>query len=103
MTLNLELPQAIENQLIQEANLQGVSLDSYLVQLIKRTVQQPKTRKKITESALLKKINLNFSEAEWTDYKQLIALRRAGTINEQDYQRLLFFRRQTRIGKCRTV
>lgn len=90
MTLNLELPKAIEQQLIQEANLQGLSLDNYLVQFLKRTVAKPKTKKQLSESALLKKINLDFSEAEWTDYKQLIVLRRAENINEQDYQRLLF-------------
>ncbi len=90
MTLNLELPQAIEQQLIQEANLQGISLDNYLVQFLKRTVHKPKTKKQLSESALLKKINLDFSEAEWADYKQLIVLRRSETINEQDYQRLLF-------------
>ena len=90
MTLNLELPQAIEQQLIQEANLQGISLDNYLVQFLKRTVHKTKTKKQLSESALLKKINLDFSEAEWADYKQLIVLRRSENINEQDYQRLLF-------------
>jgi hypothetical protein len=89
MTLNLEIPQAIEQQLIQEANLQGVSLDSYLVQILKRVVKKPKTNGKISESELLKKINLDISESEWLDYKQLIILRRAENIKEEDFQRLL--------------
>ncbi len=89
MTLNLEIPQAIEQQLIQEANLQGVSLDNYLVQVLKRVVKKPKSSDKLSESDLLKKINLNISESEWLDYKQLTAFRRAETISDQDYQRLL--------------
>ncbi len=90
MTLNLDIPQAIEQQLIQEANLQGVSLDNYLVQVLKRVVKKPKSNGKLSESELLKKINLNISESEWTDYKQLTVLRRAETISEENYQRLLF-------------
>jgi hypothetical protein len=90
MTLHLELPQGIEQQLIQEANLQGVSVDKYLVQFLTRTLHKPKRQSKLSESTLLKKINLDFSEAEWTEYKQLIKLRRTETINEQAYERLLF-------------
>jgi hypothetical protein len=90
MTLNLEIPQAIEQQLIQEANLQGVSLDNYLVQVLKRAIRKPVSNGKLSESQLLKKINLDISESEWTDYKQLIALRRAEKLNETEHQRLIF-------------
>jgi hypothetical protein len=90
MTLNLEIPQAIEQQLIQEANLQGVSLDNYLVQVLKRAIRKPVSNGKLSESQLLKKINLDISESEWTDYKQLIALRRFGKLNEIEHQRLIF-------------
>jgi hypothetical protein len=89
MTLNLEIPQAIEQQLIQEANLQGVSLDNYLVQVLKRVVKKPKSSGKLSESELLKKINLNISESEWLDYKQLTSFRRTENISEEDFQRLL--------------
>jgi hypothetical protein len=90
MTLNLEIPQAIEQQLIQEANLQGVSLDNYLVQVLKRAIRKPVSNGKLSESQLLKKINLDISESEWTDYKQLIVLRRAEKLNETEHQRLIF-------------
>jgi hypothetical protein len=90
MTLNLEIPQAIEQQLIQEANLQGVSLDNYLVQVLKRAIRKPVSNGKLSESQLLKKINLDISELEWTDYKQLIALRRFEKLNEIEHQRLIF-------------
>ena len=100
MTLNLDIPQAIEQQLIQEANLQGVSLDNYLVQVLKRVVKKPKSNGKLSESELLKKINLNIAESEWTDYKQLTVLRRAETINEEDYQRLLFLGDKIEVGNA---
>ncbi len=90
MTLNLEIPQAIEQQLLQEANLQGISLDNYLVQVIKRAIKKPISNGKLSESQLLKKINLDISEAEWVDYKQLTVLLRTEKLNEIEHQRLIF-------------
>lgn len=90
MTLNLEIPQAIEQQLIKEANLQGVSLDNYLVQVIKKAIKKPVSNGKLSESQLLKKINLDILEAEWIDYKQLVVLCRTEKLNEIEHQRLIF-------------
>ena len=92
MTLNIDLPQAIEQQLIQDASSKGMSLDSYLGQMLKRAAyknRQKKATKSPSETDLLKKINLNISEQEWIEYKQLNELRRAEMLTEQTHQRLI--------------
>ena len=92
MTLNIDLPQAIEQQLIQDASSKGMSLDSYLGQMLKRAAyknRQKKATKNPSETDLLKKINLNISEQEWLEYKQLNELRRAEMLTEQTHQRLI--------------
>jgi hypothetical protein len=92
MTLNIELPQAIETYLIQEANQKGISLDHYLATVLKRVVYKTKQRKaknQVSEVSLLKQINLAITEAEWAEYKQLTLLRRAETITTIEYNRLI--------------
>jgi hypothetical protein len=92
MTLNIELPQAIEIFLIQEANQKGISLDHYLATVLKRVVYKTKQRKakrNVSEALLLKQINLAITEVEWAEYKQLTLLRRAETISTTEYNRLI--------------
>jgi hypothetical protein len=90
MTLNIDLPQVIEQQLIQEAFQKGISLDSYLATVLKQVVyksRQKKAKRNLSESAILKHINLSVTEAEWTEYRRLIALRE--TISEPEYAHLI--------------
>jgi hypothetical protein len=92
MTLNIELPQVIEQQLIQDAFQKGISLDHYLATVLKQVVyksRQKKAKQHLSESALLKHINLAVTAAEWADYRHLIALRQAETISELEYARLI--------------
>lgn len=92
MTLNIELPQAIEIFLIEEANQKGISLDHYLATVLKRVVYKTKQRKakrNVSEALLLKQINLAITEVEWAEYKQLTLLRRAETISTTEYNRLI--------------
>ena len=42
-----------------------------------------------SEATLLKAINLDISEAEWATYKQLIGLRRAEKLTEQEHEALI--------------
>ena len=44
---------------------------------------------KASEAALLKAINLDISEAEWTTYKHLIGLRRAEKLTEKEHEALI--------------
>ena len=92
MALTIDLPTTIEQQFRQEADSEGLSLDSYLVQLLKQMAQLSQKRaqpKQLSETDLLQKINLGISETEWTRYKYLISLRRAERLTEQEHQALI--------------
>jgi hypothetical protein len=90
MALTINLPSTIEQQFRQEAALKGLSLDSYLLHLLKKAANfsQP-TPNKLTEYDLLKKINLDISESEWATYKYLVGLRRAENLTEQEHETLV--------------
>jgi hypothetical protein len=45
--------------------------------------------KQFSESDLLKKINLDISEAEWTSYRHLIGLMRAETLTAKQHEALI--------------
>jgi hypothetical protein len=92
MSLTIELPTSIEQQFRQEATSKGLSLDNYLVQVLKQVAQLSQrkvSQKPLSEASLLKKINLGISDAEWAMYKDLITLRREERLTEQDHERLI--------------
>ena len=95
MALTIELPSNIEQQLLQGATQKGVSLENYLLQLISNATNAPKkTIKKkaiseLSENELLRKINLDITETEWTTYHRLTSLRKADKITESEYAQLI--------------
>ena len=92
MSLTIDLPTRIEQQFRQEANAKGLSLDSYLVQILKQVAllsEKKKSSQQLSEADLLKKINLGISEAEWTTYKHLIGLHRAEQLTEKEHKTLM--------------
>jgi hypothetical protein len=92
MTLNIDLPQVIEQQLIQEAFQKGIPLDHYLATVLKQVVyksRRQKAKRNLSESALLKHINLSVTSGEWVEYRRLIALRHAETISAIEYAHLI--------------
>ena len=92
MTLTIDLPQLLEQQFKKEADLQGLQLDNYLVLLLNQVAQTSKkeaTPKQLSEADLLKKINTGITEAEWTTYRKLNALRREERLTEQEHQTLI--------------
>ncbi len=92
MALTINLPQSIEQELRQDAALKGMSLDSYFLRLLKQaaTLSQPKNAaKQLSETDLLKKINLDISEVEWANYRHLIGLRRAEQLTEKEHEALI--------------
>ena len=92
MTLTIDLPQPLEQQFKKEADLQGLQLDNYLVLLLNQVAQTSKkeaTPKQLSEADLLKKINTGITEAEWTTYRKLNALRREERLTEQEHQTLI--------------
>ena len=95
MALTIELPSNIEQQLLQGATQKGISLENYLLQLISNATNAPKQpiKKKaiseLSENELLRKINLDITEAEWTTYHRLTTLRKADEITESEYAQLI--------------
>jgi hypothetical protein len=54
------------------------------------TLSHPKgVSKPLSETDLLKKVNLDISEAEWVNYRHLIGLRRAEQLTEQEHEALI--------------
>jgi hypothetical protein len=91
MALTLELPSTIENQLKKDAIRKGLSIEAYLLQLINKANDFGKKQslKTLSESELLKKINLEISEAEWTNYRRLVKLRQNESLTEKEHEILI--------------
>lgn len=92
MALTINLPISIEQQFRQEAALKGLSLDSYLLRLLKQAANISQTQaapKRLSEKDLLKNINLDISELEWITYRHLISLRNAERLTEQEHDKLI--------------
>ncbi len=88
MKVILELPEALEQQLREEAARLGVSLNQYIVD---RLTDKSADKKNVplTEEALLQKINLGVEEEEeWKRFHDLVALRKSEKINEAEQQEL---------------
>jgi hypothetical protein len=92
MSLTINLPTTVEQQFRQEAATNGLSFDTYLLRLLQQAAnlsrKQPNP-KQFSESELLKKINLDISDAEWTSYRHLIGLMRAETLTEKEHEVLM--------------
>ena len=87
MKIVLELPEALERQLREEAARHGLSLNQYIVdRLTDKSADQKNVP--LTEDALLQKINLGIEEEEWKRFHALVALRKSARINEAAQQEL---------------
>ena len=94
MALTIELPSNIEQQLLKGAMQKGISLENYLVQLLSsatRTQTKQVKDKPLSEPELLEKINalVMLTDAEWTTYRRLLALRKAELLTESEYEQLI--------------
>ncbi len=88
MNIVLELPEALEHQLREEAARQGVSLNRHIVErLVDKSANQEEIP--LTEGDLLQKINLGIAEEEWTRFHALVALRKSAQISEAEQQELM--------------
>jgi hypothetical protein len=92
MTITIDLPATIEAQFRLEAAQNGVGLDNYLANVLKkvaRTRAKRATKPLYDETALLKKINLAISTEEWAAYRKLVKLRQAETLTAQEHEQLI--------------
>ena len=106
MSLTINLPTTVEQQFRQEAATNGLSLDNYLLRLLQQAAnisrKQPESQQ-LSESDLLKKINLDISDAEWTHYRHLIGLLRAETITKKEQGTLIALGDKIEIANAKRV
>ena len=92
MSLTINLPTTVEQQFRKEAATNGLSLDTYLLRLLQQAAklsQKQSNSKQYLESELLKKINLDISEEEWTNYRYLLGLMRSENLTKQEHETLI--------------
>ncbi len=92
MALTIELPTHIEAHVRQSAALNGISIDNYVANLLRKAtrVRAKRTNKtQLSETELLKKVNLAISISEWENYRRLVQLRKAECLTPQDHQELI--------------
>lgn len=87
MKIVLELPEALEQHLREEAARHRVSLNQYIVD---RLTDKGAAQKNVplTEDVLLQKINIGIEEEEWKQFHALVALRKSAQISEAEQQEL---------------
>lgn len=105
MSLIINLPTLVEQQFRQEAATSGLSLDTYLQRLLQQAanLSRKQTAKQLSESQLLEKINLDITEAEWTNYRHLIGLMRGETITEKEHETLIALSDKIEIANAERV
>ena len=87
MQITLDLPMSLAQEFRRNAALKGVSLESYVLQILSKTKKKPSRQGSETE--LLKKIHLNITEDEWESYRHLIQLRRDDQLSNQEWKELV--------------
>ena len=88
MSLTLTLPHYTEAQLRELAQQQGVSAEDYAAQLLESFAQRRELQE-ASESQLLQRLGLGFTEHEWERYRQLVELRREVNLDAAEQRELL--------------
>jgi hypothetical protein len=92
MSITLQLPATIENQLKANAIQQGISLERYALQLLALTIgktEKKKKQKALTEAELLQRAELSVLPEDLEHYYHLKDLFMAKTISEPERERLI--------------
>jgi hypothetical protein len=106
MSLTINLPTSVEQQFRKEATINGLSLDNYLLRLLQQASkisQKQLSSKQYLESELLKKINLDITEEEWTNYRHLVGLMRAEKLTPQAHETLITLGDKIEIANAQRV
>jgi hypothetical protein len=103
-TLTLKLTPGLEQQLLKEANQQGLELESYALKLLQQQLQ-PSSAVSLapTESELLQQINLGLSPETWGQYEVLIAKRQSETLTPEEHRILIAISDQIEKANARRI
>ena len=92
MSLTIQLPLTIEQNLREIAKTQGLSLESYVMQILAHNSRKKESKKKekdLTETELLTHTQLNVLPSDLEEFYRLSSLFNAKTISDIDYEKLL--------------
>lgn len=92
MSLTIQLPSSLEQQIRDNAMRQGISLEKLIAQILVSGINKFdfQDEKKLRETELLQRIRLTvMPEAELGEYYRLSVLRQAEQLQEYEYERLV--------------
>ncbi len=92
MSLTIQLPSSLEQQIRDNAVRQGISLEKLIAQILVSGINRFdfEDEKKLREADLLQRIRLTVvPEAELGEYYRLSVLRQAEQLQEHEYERLI--------------
>lgn len=92
MSLIIQLPDSLEQQVRDNAARQGVSLEKYVTDVLLSDIslKSQSREPEMTEEELLARIRLTVApERELSEYYRLSALNEAGQLTESEHQKLI--------------
>lgn len=91
MSVTIALPPVMEQQLRDDAAVQGVSVEQYVSRLVLAGLSEPESKKpeEMTENELYQKIQLRVQPKEMEEFYLLSGQLRANRISEEAYEKLL--------------
>jgi hypothetical protein len=91
MTITIDLPAELEQELLEEAVRQGVDPERYILESIEARLRVSSTVPHLVhdEAALLEDINSGFAPEWWDHYEELVSKRRAETLSADEHARLV--------------
>ena len=91
MSLTIQLPLTIEQNLRKNATKQGVSLENYVMHILSINSKEKgikKNKKDLTENDLLMHVQLDVLPHDLEEFYRLSNLFKSGNITETEYQKL---------------
>jgi len=91
MSVTIALPPVMEQQLRDDAAVQGVSVEQYVSRLVLAGLSESESKKpeEMTENELYQKIQLRVQPKEMEEFYLLSEQLRANRISEEAYEKLL--------------
>jgi len=88
MSLTIQLPSKLEEQLREHAAKEGLAPEGYVLKVVQNSLKLP-AQMPDREAELLKKAELGISPDFWEEYDKLIEKRMAETITPSELKRLI--------------
>lgn len=109
MSLTIDLPPELEARLREEAAREGVDAGTFIRNTLEERVRQgcsatePPSHLPQQEAALLQKINEGLPPEKWQRYRELVAKRRAETLQPDEHASLIELSDQIEAANARRI